>query len=191
MSAFTPIEGAYSNHIGGGFTHPITGTVYFLVTWRQNSQGPYRLQVWEDAPPYGDPKMIREWITGTDAAGPGPWGYGTCTWMPDGSLYVAAPGGVDGSSVKPAIHVELNVFPPIPPGGMQGPKGDPGPAFLGGVTQGEPGAIEVRGSNYAYIDLSTAADGDFGFRLIRTATGAEIHVRGKLVVRTDKGITEL
>lgn len=190
MSVFIPIASSYSNHIGGGFTHPITGSVYFLVTFRANSQGPYRLQVWEDAPPYGDPKLIREWVTGTEAAGPGPWGYGTCTWTPDGSLYVAAPGGVDGSSVKPAIHVEPNLFPPIA-FGAKGDPGPPGPAFLGGVTQGEPGAIEVRGGGYAYIDLSTTTDGDFGFRLIRTAGGAEIHVRGKLTIRTDRGVTEL
>ncbi len=113
-SVFMPIEGPYSNHIGGGMTHPITGAVYFLVTYRKNSAGPYILQVWEDPIPHGDPHLIREWITGTEAAGPGPWGYGSCTWMPDGSLYVAAPGGVDGNQVKPSIHIERNVFSPIP-----------------------------------------------------------------------------
>lgn len=115
MSIFKIISGPYSEHIGGAFTHPITGAIYFLVTYRANSQGPYRLQVWEDTLPYGDPKPIRDWATGTTESGPGPWGHGTCTWGVDGSLYVAAPGGVDSSAVTPAIHVEPNVFPPYVP----------------------------------------------------------------------------
>lgn len=114
MSVFTPFEGAYSNHIGGAFTHPVTGAVYFVVTFRKNSQGPYILQVWEDPIPYGNPTMIRSWTTGTEDAGPGPWGYGTCTWTPDGSLYVAIPGGVVSSAVQPSMHVEHGLFPPIP-----------------------------------------------------------------------------
>lgn len=135
MSAFKQIQGPYSNHAGGAWTHPITGAVYFLGTYRQNSQGSYWLQVWEDTPPYGDPVIIRQWQTGTPAAGPGPWGYGSCTWAPDGSLYIIAPGGVDDSAIVGlAIHIEPNLFPPIPlgagqpgPQGPQGPKGDPGP----------------------------------------------------------------
>lgn len=120
MSTFTPIAGAYSNHIGGGWTHPVTGAVYFLVTFRANSAGPYRLQVWEDKAPYGKPKMIREWVTGTDEAGPGPWGYATCTWLPNGSLYVIAPGGVvSGSAVQPSWHIEPNLFPPIAPSDVE------------------------------------------------------------------------
>lgn len=131
MPIFTPIEGAYSNHIGGGMTHPVTGAVYFLVTFRANSAGAYHLQVWEDAPPHGDPKLIRDWATGTPESGPGPWAYGTCTWLPNGSLYIIAPGGINsGSVVQPAFRIEPNLFPPIPLGGIagaQGPKGDIGP----------------------------------------------------------------
>lgn len=115
MSIFKAIEGPYSEHIGGAFTHPITGAIFFLVTYRANSQGPYRLQVWEDTLPYGDPKIIRDWATGTTESGPGPWGHGTCTWGFDGSLYVAVPGGVDSSAVTPAIHVEPGLFPPYTP----------------------------------------------------------------------------
>lgn len=127
MSIFTPIEGAYSNHIGGGMTHPVTGAVYFVVTFRANSAGAYKLQVWEDAIPYGDPKLIREWATGTPESGPGPWAYGTCTWMPNGSLYIIAPGGINsGSTVQPAFRIEPNLFPPIPLGGIVGPAGPKG-----------------------------------------------------------------
>ena len=148
MSVFTPIEGAYSNHVGGGMTHPVTGAVYFLVTFRANSAGPYRLQVWEDQAPYGDPKLIRDWATGTADAGPGPWGYGTCTWMPDGSLYIIAPGGVDsGSIVQPAIHIERNLFPPIPLGGIAGPAGPQGPIGMTGAQgpKGDTGATGPQG----------------------------------------------
>lgn len=126
MSVFTPIEGPYSNHIGGGMTHPVTGAVYFLVTWRlpNVSSAPYVIQLWEDTAPYGDPKMIRHW----DGA---PWGYGTATWLPDGSLYVIAPGNVDNTGkVKPAIHIEPGVFPTIPLGGAHGAPPTPiGPAL--------------------------------------------------------------
>lgn len=132
MSLFTPFEGAYSNHIGGAWTHPVTGVAYFLVTWRQNGTGPYWLQVMECKPPYTTAAPIRQWQTGTPEAGPGPWAYGTCTWLPNGSLLIAVPGGVVDSNVTPAIHVEPNLFPPIPLGagqpGPQGPQGVPGPA---------------------------------------------------------------
>jgi hypothetical protein len=69
MSVFTPIEGPYSNHIGGGFTHPVTGVAYFLTTWRQNGTGPYWLQVMECKPPYTSAAPIRQWQTGTADAG--------------------------------------------------------------------------------------------------------------------------
>jgi hypothetical protein len=62
---------------------------------------------------------------------------------------------------------------------------------LGGVSQGEPGAIEVRGGAYAYVDLSTSGDQDFGLRIIRDASGARIEVNGPLVIRTSKGETTL
>lgn len=108
MTGFKEIEGPYSNHVGGAFTHLITGAVYFLVTWRENSQGTYWLQVWEDLPPYGDPQLVRKWSAD-------PWGYGTHTWLPDGSLYVIAPGSIDDTGkVKPAVHIETGLFPPIP-----------------------------------------------------------------------------
>lgn len=145
MSVFTPIEGPYSNHIGGGMTHPVTGAVYFLVTFRANSAGPYRLQVWEDTAPHGDPKLIREWASGTPDSGPGPWGYGTCTWMSDGSLYVIAPGGVnDTNAVQPSIHIERNLFPPIPLGGVPGPIGPVGPMGPKGAT-GATGPVGPQG----------------------------------------------
>lgn len=150
MSVFTPIEGPYSNHVGGGMTHPVTGAVYFLVTFRLNSQGPYRLQVWEDKPPHGDPQLIREWATGTADAGPGPWAYGTCTWMSDGSLYIIVPGGVENSSaVQPSIHIERNLFPPIPLGAGQGPKGDRGLQGIQGIPgpKGDPGSGTGAGLN--------------------------------------------
>ena len=143
MSAFTPILGPYCNHVGGGFTHPVTGAVYFIDTDRPNSQGPYYLRIWQDDQPYGNPIIIRQWITGSDAAGPGPWGYATCTWCPNGSVYVIAPGGVETANVVPAIHIEPSVFPPIPLGaGGVGPQGPPGPQGPKGDTgaQGPPGS---------------------------------------------------
>lgn len=156
MSVFKQIEGHYSNHVGGAWTHPLTGAVYFLVTYRQNSQGAYWLQVWEDKLPYGDPVVIRQWQTGTPEAGPGPWGYGTCTWAPDGSLYIIAPGGVnDTSIVGAAIHIEPNLFPPIPlgagavagpagPQGPQGPKGDTGAQGPAGAPGSVEGSLSIR-----------------------------------------------
>jgi hypothetical protein len=85
---------------------------------RQNGTGPYWLQVMECKPPYTTAAPIRQWQTGTPEAGPGPWAYGTCTWLPNGSLLIAVPGGVVDSNVTPAIHVEPNLFPPIPLGAV-------------------------------------------------------------------------
>lgn len=128
---FTPIAGPYSEHIGGAWTHPKTGAVYFLTTWRENSRGTYWLQCWEDVPPYGDPHVV--WQVSAD-----PWGHGTQTWLPDGSLYVAAPGNVDGSGkVKPSVHIERNVFPPIPLGVP------PGPAASGGYVVAPQGSVRL------------------------------------------------
>lgn len=163
MSIFTPIEGAYSNHIGGGMTHPVTGAVYFVVTFRANSAGAYKLQVWEDQIPYGDPKLIREWATGTVESGPGPWAYGTCTWLPNGSLYIIAPGGINsGSTVQPAFRIEPNLFPPVPLGGIAGPKGDPGATGLQGPVgpQGPPGTPGTGGEGDG---------GDSAFEAVRQA----------------------
>jgi hypothetical protein len=154
MPVFTPIEGPYSNHIGGAWTHPITGVVYFLVTYRPNSAGAYWLQVMECKPPYSTATPIRQWQTGTPESGPGPWGYGTCTWLPNGALLIAAPGGVNEQNiVQPAIHVEPNLFPPIPlggagqpgPQGPQGPQGVPGPQGPQGP-KGDPGAAGSGGA---------------------------------------------
>jgi hypothetical protein len=157
MSVFTPIEGPYSNHIGGAFTHPITGAVYFLITWRQNSQGAYWLQVMEDKPPYGKPTAIRQWQTGTTDAGPGPWGYGTCTWLPNGSLYIIAPGGVNDINVsQPSWHIEPNLFPPIPMGGAVGPAGPQGPQGVPGPA-GPQGPAGAAGSGGALSASDTEA----------------------------------
>lgn len=148
MSVFTPFEGPYSNHVGGAFTHPITGVIYFVVTQKPTGSGtPYMLQVFHDPAPYGDPKLLRQWASGTPDAGPGPWGYGTCTWMPDGSLYIVAPGGVVTSDVQPSIHIERNLFPPIPLGGVQGPAGPAGPKGATGAIgpQGVPGPAGPQG----------------------------------------------
>ena len=152
MSQFKAIAGPYSNHQGGAVTHPVTGAVYWLDTFRPNSQGAYYLRIWEDAPPYGDPKIVRQWATGTPEAGPGPWGYGTMTLLPDGSMYIIAPGGVDTANVVvPAIRVEPNVAPPYTPGGQgpagpagpQGPKGDPGPQGPAGSGGGALAPVDV------------------------------------------------
>jgi hypothetical protein len=113
MTVFQAVQGPYSEHIGGAWTHPHTAAVYWLTTWRENSKGPYRLQVWTSAPPYTTRQMLREWVTGSEAAGPGPWGHGSCTWLPNGSLFVVCPGGVESSAVTPAVHIEPNLFPPI------------------------------------------------------------------------------
>lgn len=107
MTTFQPFEGPYSNHIGGAFTHLETGVVYVLVTWRDTKpNAPYMLQVWELPPPYTTLRKAVDWPED-------PWGYGTQTWLPDGSLCVFAPGNVDGGGVKPSFHIEPGVFPPI------------------------------------------------------------------------------
>lgn len=141
MPAFTPFEGHYSNHVASCM-HPVTGAMYILVTFHPNGSGPFNLQVWEHLPPYtvNVPKLIKEWMQGSDSVGP--FAYGAIWCLPNGALHISVPVGADSASlIKPSVRIEQGVCPPYALGaggvpGPQGPKGDTGPQGPAGAPGG-------------------------------------------------------
>ena len=133
---FTPFEGPYSNHCDVTL-NPGNGIAEITVTYRANNQGAYRCQLWELAPPYtGMPIIKRDWAQGPDYGVLGPFGYGASQVLPNGSLLVVIPAGLESAnSVTPTFHIEPNFAAPYSLGGTQGPKGDKGDTG----DQGEPG----------------------------------------------------
>ncbi len=115
---FTPFEGPYSNHCDVTL-NPGNGIAEITVTYRANNQGAYRCQLWELSPPYtGVPIIKRDWAQGPDYGVLGPFGYGASQVLPNGSLLVVIPAGLESAnSVTPTILIEPNFAAPYPLGG--------------------------------------------------------------------------
>jgi len=113
MADFVTYAPSYCNHVGSCM-HP-NQTIYKLLTWRLNGAGPFSLQIWEHKPPYSAaPTLKRTWKQTIDV--PGPFGYGDPLCLPDGSLYIAIPGGVQTENqIQPSYRIEPGICDPYTP----------------------------------------------------------------------------